>query len=80
MIRTTKVYQDKSGGLRLYIPMDMAAELGWKDHEEIILKLEDGEIRILAETVSSEKVKGSILSKIKNSDVSETAKSMEATA
>lgn len=46
MIKTTKVYLDKAGGARIYIPMDMVSEIGWKDHESVILKTEKGEVTV----------------------------------
>ena len=46
MIGTTNAYLDKSGGMRLYIPRDVVSELGWKNHDKLILKQRDGKLKV----------------------------------
>lgn len=53
MIRTTKVYEDRrTGGLRLYIPFEMAQQLKWGDHDQVILTVEDGQLKIVRDSPS----------------------------
>lgn len=49
MIGTARVYLDPSGGVRLYIPRDIVSELGWKNHNRLILKQHDGRLKIYLE-------------------------------
>jgi hypothetical protein len=49
MIGTTRAYLDPSGGVRLYIPRDIVSELGWANHDRLILKQHDGKLKIYPE-------------------------------
>ena len=46
MIKTTKVYLDRTGGLRLYISQEIVRNLGWKNHDRVVLKQNDGKLKI----------------------------------
>lgn len=46
MIKSTKVLLDKTGGLRIYISQEIEDELAWRNHEEVILKVESGRLVI----------------------------------
>ena len=46
VIKTTKVLLDKTGGLRVYVSQELEDILEWKNHEEVVLKVESGRLLI----------------------------------
>jgi bifunctional DNA-binding transcriptional regulator/antitoxin component of YhaV-PrlF toxin-antitoxin module len=57
MISTTKIYVDKKGGGRVYIPQEIRRALGWQDHEGIILSQVDGKLLVISEKDAGREVK-----------------------
>ncbi|WP_153280131.1 hypothetical protein [Thermoplasma sp. Kam2015] len=58
MIKTTKVYLDrKTGGLRIYIPRDMAMLLKWNDHENIVLMQKGSQMTVIKDSITERQQK-----------------------
>lgn len=55
MIKATKVYLDKNGGARLYIPYELVQRMGWINKSPIILTSRDSSIKITNDEDSGEK-------------------------
>jgi bifunctional DNA-binding transcriptional regulator/antitoxin component of YhaV-PrlF toxin-antitoxin module len=43
VIRTSKIYLDRKGGGRIYIPKEIRGALGWEHHEGIVLEQRMGD-------------------------------------
>lgn len=57
MIRTSKIYLDRKGGGRIYIPQEIRGALGWEHHEGIVLEQEDGKLTLVSENKAGKEAK-----------------------
>jgi bifunctional DNA-binding transcriptional regulator/antitoxin component of YhaV-PrlF toxin-antitoxin module len=57
VIRTSKIYLDRKGGGRIYIPQEIRGALGWEHHEGIVLEQEDGRLILVSENKGRKEAK-----------------------
>ena len=49
MLSVQRVYLDGSGGGRVFIPAELMANLGWKNHERLVMIQDDGHLALVKE-------------------------------